>query len=656
MKKKYIAFFTALILAVSMVGIIFAGCGGDDLPPNALASIRVVTAPTKTAYVEGEFFESSGMVVEAVNNDGRSYVIEGYEVTPATVSYGDTSVTVGYQGKTTTQAITVAYSATSVVFSGTSGGNTATITLRAGGFATALVKGSGGAEVYNEEGTWFQSGSKVEISIDKVTFKADSAVATGFSFTYSGSSIAVTPSTNNLVPDICFTGVGEINNFPVWPNGELYLRPDGSFNLYGGLATGGSSTINPLVGTWKKQGALVEITAYELEVNEDGSPVMADGAYVFVKNGDGSNKVLRVITPEFNEGMYSFEYSFPYHTFNALAVMRWNSIGKLVRFDKGNIPEAISASNSVRTTALNPRWIASGDTIEPSSSFVQATWNTDYRIKEWRSGSATGAVLTVPHTVTSDVTMYAMWRDAVEYTLTVDTQSGTAIAPITRKEDTNITATMLATTRENYVLSGWRVGSATGEAISVPFRLTKDTTVYAVWEPGYTVSFNLGNSLATGPSSVAVLAGQALQESQVNATLLGHTVKNWRVGSLTGDIVAFPYTPTAGVTLYAEWEKDTENPAAVFASTSESNQPGIIVLNKDGTSKLLGATPLGFNLDNEGTWSYNEDTSAFSVDLFGDGELVVTSTKSGNVYTINFSYTMYMTWSYIMTYSGPAPV
>lgn len=79
---------------------------------NSLSSISVTTAPTKTSYVAGQSFDSTGMVITATYANGSADVVTGWIVTDGTnLTTGKTSVTISYtEGgvtKTTTQAITV---------------------------------------------------------------------------------------------------------------------------------------------------------------------------------------------------------------------------------------------------------------------------------------------------------------------------------------------------------------------------------------------------------------------------------------------------------------------------------------------------------------------------------------------------------------------
>ena len=73
-----------------------------------LVSIAVTTVPTKTEYTEGENFDATGMVVTGTYSNETTKAITGYTVTPSeNLATTDTSVTISYEGKTTTQAITV---------------------------------------------------------------------------------------------------------------------------------------------------------------------------------------------------------------------------------------------------------------------------------------------------------------------------------------------------------------------------------------------------------------------------------------------------------------------------------------------------------------------------------------------------------------------
>ena len=80
----------------------------DSVVAPDVVSIEVTTPPTKTEYVEGDSFDATGMVVTATYSDETSEPVTGYTIEPSgALATTDTSVTITYAGKTTTQAITV---------------------------------------------------------------------------------------------------------------------------------------------------------------------------------------------------------------------------------------------------------------------------------------------------------------------------------------------------------------------------------------------------------------------------------------------------------------------------------------------------------------------------------------------------------------------
>jgi hypothetical protein len=78
---------------------------------KALESIEVTTDPTKVTYEAGEYFDPTGIEVTATYNDeSTTDVTDSVTYTPTVdtaLTVEDTSVTVTYEGKTDTVAITV---------------------------------------------------------------------------------------------------------------------------------------------------------------------------------------------------------------------------------------------------------------------------------------------------------------------------------------------------------------------------------------------------------------------------------------------------------------------------------------------------------------------------------------------------------------------
>ena len=76
--------------------------------PKTLVSISIVTPPNKTSYIEGEYVNLTGIVVQANYSNGTHQTITTYFYSPqVALTLSDTQITISYSGKTAYQPITV---------------------------------------------------------------------------------------------------------------------------------------------------------------------------------------------------------------------------------------------------------------------------------------------------------------------------------------------------------------------------------------------------------------------------------------------------------------------------------------------------------------------------------------------------------------------
>lgn len=106
-------------------------------PSIELVGIEVSNPPTKTTYMVGENFETTGMVVNAKYSDGSSKIITNYTVTDGNnLQEGKTSVNISYTegeiSKTTTQNITVVKLMNIVIHHGDNGSEIYSFTVPKG--------------------------------------------------------------------------------------------------------------------------------------------------------------------------------------------------------------------------------------------------------------------------------------------------------------------------------------------------------------------------------------------------------------------------------------------------------------------------------------------------------------------------------------------
>ena len=73
---------------------------------NKVTGIMVSVPPTKTMYVPGQTFDSTGMVVSAIYENGASQAITGYTITNGTIAEGQSNVTISYKDPETNKVFT----------------------------------------------------------------------------------------------------------------------------------------------------------------------------------------------------------------------------------------------------------------------------------------------------------------------------------------------------------------------------------------------------------------------------------------------------------------------------------------------------------------------------------------------------------------------
>lgn len=75
---------------------------------NSITELKITTPPTKTEYKEGQNFDTTGMVIEAIRKNGEREIVTDYKIQNGNNLKADqTKVTIFYEGKTVEQKITV---------------------------------------------------------------------------------------------------------------------------------------------------------------------------------------------------------------------------------------------------------------------------------------------------------------------------------------------------------------------------------------------------------------------------------------------------------------------------------------------------------------------------------------------------------------------
>ena len=201
--------------------------------------------------------------------------------------------------------------------------------------------------------------------------------------------------------------------------------------------------------------------------------------------------------------------------------------------EKNAVIYSVSFNNNGGTGEMASVPVVENDTYElPACGF---TAPTGYEFKCWSVNEVEKAVGD-EITITADTTVKAVWK-AKSYTITFDTNGGSAIDPITQNYGTAIVAPSNPT-KTGYTFAGWDK--------TIPSTMpAENMTITATWQINqYTITFN-----TDGGSTVAAITqnyGTTIIAPE-NPTKTGYTFKKWDA--------EIPATmPAENITITAEWD------------------------------------------------------------------------------------------------------
>ncbi|MEN6312746.1 MAG: InlB B-repeat-containing protein, partial [Clostridiaceae bacterium] len=153
------------------------------------------------------------------------------------------------------------------------------------------------------------------------------------------------------------------------------------------------------------------------------------------------------------------------------------------------------------------------------------------------------------------------------YTMTFDAEGGSTVGAVTQNYNTQV-AKPGDPTRTGYTFGGWYEGdNGAGNAVSFPYTLTADKTVYAKWIINtYTVTYknNYDDTDTTIYTSQSVIGIKKLTAPE-QPTRTGYIFGGWYTNNTCTDAWNFKNnTVAAGIVLYAKW---TAAPVLKYAIT-----------------------------------------------------------------------------------------
>lgn len=173
---------------------------------------------------------------------------------------------------------------------------------------------------------------------------------------------------------------------------------------------------------------------------------------------------------------------------------------------------------------------------------------TGYTFNGWYTEATGGTMITFPHSVTENITLYAQWTKK-QCTVTFN-NDGNVVSTVTQLYNTAIEAPN-APDKTGYSFSGWY--TSLGLKIAFPYVVKGDITLAARWTSNsYTVTFN-----SNGGTAVAKKAANYNTEitAPTASRKTGYVFSGWYTEATGGTKIDSPYVVTANTTVYAQWTK-----------------------------------------------------------------------------------------------------
>ena len=229
-------------------------------------------------------------------------------------------------------------------------------------------------------------------------------------------------------------------------------------------------------------------------------------------------------------------------------------------------------SNTIATRSMTvyARWLedvvytvkfnANGGTVSTASSAVHngssigtlpEPTRSGYAFDGWYTAASGGNRVYSSTTVTSDMTLYAHWADAVR--ITFDPTGGT-VSPKYADIKKGASIDSLPTpTKENYYFNGWYTAASGGTKVTSSTTFSAKTTIYAHWIPGIIIYFRPEGGKVS-PETMVIKPGGSIG-TLPEPKRSGYAFDGWYTAASGGDRVYSDTEFEFNTKIYAHWKE-----------------------------------------------------------------------------------------------------
>ena len=445
---------------------------------------------------------------------------------------------------------------------------------------SAALSGSASCSIFANSDTSYRTALTLDATLPAGTYviRCTGSAATGYA----------APTINN--------GVLTVTSLTSWT-----LTAANANYTIGGTAPTLTATANPaggLSGSYTCRVYANSDPTYSTPLTVDAS--LAAGTYVIRCTGSAASGYAgaTVVNGTLTVSVAAVSYSVTYDANNSTG---------------GQVPTDSGSYNSGSTVTVKSN---SGSLVRTGYTF--GGWNTAAN----GSGGTYAATGSATFTITSNVTLYAVWNiNSFTVTYNENDGSGTTATASKNYGDTDALTFSNPWTRTGYTFVGWATTSGATSAAS-SYTVTGAVTLYAVWQANsYTITYNKNDgSGTTATASKNYGATDALTFSNP-WTRTGYTFIGWATTS--GAIsAALSYSVTGNANLYAIWQINSfvvtfdKNDGSATTTTNSYNYGATTALSYSNPWTRTGYTFLGWSTISSATTPDNSHTVTGTVTLY----------------------------------------
>ncbi len=214
-------------------------------------------------------------------------------------------------------------------------------------------------------------------------------------------------------------------------------------------------------------------------------------------------------------------------------------------------------------TTVAAQTVEEGKTAtKPADPTKETANNIAYTFEAWHLTTVEGAAFDFTTPINSNITLVAKYTETqldptkTYYTVTFDSNGGTAVAAQTVEEGAKATAPT-PPTKDGFTFTAWHVGTADGAVYDFNTPVTDNVTLVAVYEQENVFVITFDSKGGTAVETQNLRAGEKVTKpADPVKTVEGieFTFVAWHVGTVDGEVFDFNSEVTASMVLVAEYE------------------------------------------------------------------------------------------------------